>query len=200
MFVKSIAGASDPAVLPELTMLVMVGGLLSFLLIILEVQLVQLTSSLTLSVIGQVKEVLQIVLSLMIFHDHVTVRAVLGIVVSLLAAQYYQYLQLTGVNPSPVSPPKSPKRKRRNGSSLGRFGSDSTPTFKRYNPFMTRRLLDRINMDKFRLFPIVEEDEEETDDDNNEHNGDGVDDSYDERASFLPQRPVDPDEGGTAQT
>ncbi|CAE7691451.1 unnamed protein product [Symbiodinium microadriaticum] len=73
--------------------LVVLGGLIAFALITTEVHLVNLTSSLTMGVLGQVKEVIQIVLSMAIFHDHVNLLNAAGIVIAMVAVGYYKRIK-----------------------------------------------------------------------------------------------------------
>jgi hypothetical protein len=86
--------AEDAALLAKVIGLVCSAGVVSIALIILEVKLVRTTSSLTLCVLGQVKECVQIAMAMMIFHDRISVRGAIGIAVSLAAAQYYRILKL----------------------------------------------------------------------------------------------------------
>lgn len=83
---------SNPIMLSEGLCLATAGGLISFILIIVEVKLVRVTSSLTMGVLGQVKEVTQIALSMVMFKDHLSTRGAVGIFVSLCAAQLYRYV------------------------------------------------------------------------------------------------------------
>lgn len=78
----------------EVFSLSLLGGIISFVLIVVEVKLVRVTSSLTMGVLGQVKEVTQIALSMLIYKDKISLRGALGIVVSLVAAQYYTQLKV----------------------------------------------------------------------------------------------------------
>lgn len=68
------------------------GGFISFLLIIVEVKLMRLTSSLTMSVFGQMKEIIQIVLAMIIFKENLTLKCVIGIAISILGSCYYRYI------------------------------------------------------------------------------------------------------------
>jgi hypothetical protein len=69
------------------------GGVVSFLLIIAEVKLLRVTSSLTMCVIGQIKEVIQIGAAMVLFKDHISMRSGLGILLSILAAYWYRVLK-----------------------------------------------------------------------------------------------------------
>lgn len=70
------------------------GGALAFALIYIEMALVKITSSLTMAVLGQLKEMLQICLAVLVFSDKVNIRAILGLTVSSCAAYYYKILQV----------------------------------------------------------------------------------------------------------
>jgi solute carrier family 35, member C2 len=85
---------SSDNILAATAALVVSGGLIAFSLITTEVHLVNLTSSLTMGVMGQVKEVIQIVLSMIIFHDHVNLLNAVGIVVAMVAVGYYKRIKM----------------------------------------------------------------------------------------------------------
>lgn len=69
------------------------GGIVSFLLLIAEVKLLRVTSSLTMCVIGQIKEIIQILAAMVLFKDHITLKSGLGIAVSIIAAYWYRHLK-----------------------------------------------------------------------------------------------------------
>jgi solute carrier family 35 protein C2 len=71
------------------------GGFIAFLLIVAEVKLVRLTSSLTMSVFGQIKEIIQIALAMIIFKENLTIRCSLGIALSICCSCYYRYIVTT---------------------------------------------------------------------------------------------------------
>lgn len=68
------------------------GGFIAFLLIVAEVKLVRLTSSLTMSVFGQIKEIIQIVLAMIIFKENLTLKCLFGIALSIFCSCYYRYI------------------------------------------------------------------------------------------------------------
>ncbi len=68
----------------EICSLSLIGGIISFCLIAVELELVKLTSSLTLAVLGQIKEVVQILLSLVIFKDTITFQSGIGIGIAIV--------------------------------------------------------------------------------------------------------------------
>lgn len=70
--------------------LLVAGGLISFVLIIAEVLLLQVTSSLTMCVLGEIKEVIQITIAMILYKDHVNARNIVGIALSIVASYYYQ--------------------------------------------------------------------------------------------------------------
>ena len=70
------------------------GGVLATVLIFVEIVLLAATSSLTLTVLGQIKEIIQIILSMIVFNDDLTVRSVCGIIFSLLAANNYRKIKM----------------------------------------------------------------------------------------------------------
>merc|ERR1739848_453244 len=64
-----IAILAEPSVFAQYALLVLFPGLLAFILLIVEVQLVKVTSSLTLSVFGVLKSVVMIIFSVLVFGD-----------------------------------------------------------------------------------------------------------------------------------
>eukprot|EP01034_Spumella_vulgaris_P023971 gene23971-30257_t len=81
------------AMLVETLSLATVGGVISLLLIAVEVRLLQLTSSLSMGVLGQTKEILQILIAMAIYKDAISVRSAAGITVSIMASFYYKHLK-----------------------------------------------------------------------------------------------------------
>jgi solute carrier family 35 protein C2 len=71
-----------------------IGGFISFCLIVVEMELVKKTSSVTMAVFGQMKEVAQISLSMFVFNDNLTIRSTIGIILSIAAAFYYRKLKI----------------------------------------------------------------------------------------------------------
>eukprot|EP00301_Raphidiophrys_heterophryoidea_P004479 c11941_g1_i1.p1 GENE.c11941_g1_i1~~c11941_g1_i1.p1 ORF type:complete len:529 (+),score=137.88 c11941_g1_i1:103-1689(+) len=69
--------------------LMVLSGLFAFALMLIELALIDRTSSLTLGVTGYVKEILQIVLAVVIFGDHLSLLNMCGIVVALVAVAAY---------------------------------------------------------------------------------------------------------------
>lgn len=68
------------------------GGGIAFVLIMVEVKLVRLTSSLTLNVLGQLKEIIQIGLAMLLFKENLTLKGMGGILISILSSLYYRYV------------------------------------------------------------------------------------------------------------
>lgn len=66
------------------------GGGIAFILITTEVRLVKLLSSLSLGVLGQVKEIIQIVLAMVVFRDRLNATNVGGIVIAMVAIGFYK--------------------------------------------------------------------------------------------------------------
>ena len=71
--------------------------------------------------VGQVKEVMQIALSMLIYHDNLTSQSIIGIIIALLATQCYQYIKLTSTK-------KTSGSSRAGGGGLGVFRSVSVYT------------------------------------------------------------------------
>jgi solute carrier family 35, member C2 len=74
--------------------LIVTGGIIAFYLILTEVYLVQITSSLTLGVLGQIKEMVQIVLSIIVFHDAISWMNGIGVVIAVLGVWWYKSIKL----------------------------------------------------------------------------------------------------------
>eukprot|EP01041_Mallomonas_annulata_P011589 gene11589-24258_t len=83
----------DPKALTQALLMTVTGGFIAFALILAEVNLVRLSSSLTMGMLGQMKEVLQITLALMIFRDELHPINALGIVISLVGSAFYRYIK-----------------------------------------------------------------------------------------------------------
>lgn len=78
----------------EASSLMLTGGAISCALIIVELYLITLTSSLTLSVLGELKEALQIAFGMLIFHDHLSGQSLLGVFIILFASEIFRHLQM----------------------------------------------------------------------------------------------------------
>lgn len=78
--------------------LIITGGIIAFYLILTEVYLVQITSSLTLGVLGQVKEMIQIILSIIVFHDSINILNGLGVIIAILGVWWYKTIKYIEVN------------------------------------------------------------------------------------------------------
>jgi solute carrier family 35 protein C2 len=77
--------------------LVSMGGFIAFALITTEVHLVHLTSSLTLGVMGQIKEITQICLAMLIFHDRLNHINISGIIIAMLGITYYKTIKYSNL-------------------------------------------------------------------------------------------------------
>jgi hypothetical protein len=89
---------ATPALTCELLAILILGGAFSFLLILAEVKLVKISSSLTMSMFGAVKEVITVALSMLAFHDDVSFLNVAGLVLAISGAAWYRSYKLR--NPS----------------------------------------------------------------------------------------------------
>lgn len=85
--------AQDPETALSTFAIITAGGFMAFLLILVEVHLVQLTSSLTMGVLGQLKELLQILLAIVIFKDHVSTLNAVGLIVALFCVGVYKWIK-----------------------------------------------------------------------------------------------------------
>ncbi len=84
----------DPALLCQLLTILLMGGMISFLLVLSEVKLVKISSSLTMSMFGAVKEIITVAISMIVFHDDVSFLNISGLLIAILGAVWYrQYKQ-----------------------------------------------------------------------------------------------------------
>jgi solute carrier family 35 protein C2 len=87
--------AQEPELALNTAIIVLLGGLMAFALILVEVKLVQLTSSLTMGVLGQLKELLQIMLAVAIFKDEISPLNALGLGIALTGVGLYKWAKRT---------------------------------------------------------------------------------------------------------
>jgi solute carrier family 35 protein C2 len=87
---QQYAPTHSSSVLLEAGAITCAGGLISFLLIAVELRLLTLTSSLTLGVLGTLKEALQISLGMVIFGEHLSAKTAAGLGVSVLCGCLYR--------------------------------------------------------------------------------------------------------------
>jgi len=92
-FQSTFYSSSSSAGLAATATLIAVGGGIAFLLITTEVHLVNLTSSLTMGVLGQVKELIQILLSMIVFRDHMNVLNATGIAIAMISVGIYKRIK-----------------------------------------------------------------------------------------------------------
>ncbi|KAF9978844.1 Triose-phosphate Transporter [Actinomortierella ambigua] len=74
--------------------MLLMGGVIAFLMVLAEFNLIARTSVVSLSVLGIVKEVVTIVISAIVFHDHLTLVNILGLFVTLGGIGFYHYMKL----------------------------------------------------------------------------------------------------------
>lgn len=79
-------------ILSEALLLCVGGGVIAFFLIAIEMHLLTLTSSINLGVLGQVKEMLQIFLSIVIFRERLNLQSVVGIAIAIASGIAYRLL------------------------------------------------------------------------------------------------------------
>ena len=84
---------TNTATLAETLVLISVGGVIAFVLLLVEVKLVGLTSSLTLGVLGQLKELTQITLAVVVFGDHLSSLNLTGLVLSFVFVGVYKWIR-----------------------------------------------------------------------------------------------------------
>ncbi|RKP36139.1 triose-phosphate transporter family-domain-containing protein [Dimargaris cristalligena] len=109
-----IPAADDVGRTTGIVVYTIVGGFLALAMIICEFRLIQLTSTVTLSVCGIAKEILMIALSMLVFGDKMTPLNTLGLVISIIGILYYNLDRWRSrTNPPPESdysilPPTEP--------------------------------------------------------------------------------------------
>ncbi|KAF9941786.1 Triose-phosphate Transporter [Modicella reniformis] len=74
--------------------LLLLGGLFAFAMVLAEFNLIARTSVVTLSVLGIVKEVMTIVVSSLVFDDHLTLVNILGLFVTLTGIGVYHFMKM----------------------------------------------------------------------------------------------------------
>ncbi|KAF0689098.1 Aste57867_19370 [Aphanomyces stellatus] len=79
----------------ELVVFLVCGGVLSFALIYVEIELVKKTSALSLGIAGNLKDVMQILMAMLIFHDQLSAVNGLGLCLATLGLMCYSYLKTT---------------------------------------------------------------------------------------------------------
>ncbi|CAM9094506.1 unnamed protein product [Ectocarpus fasciculatus] len=91
------SAAVTPWSIAQVVAVVLGIGLFSFALIFVEVKLLALSSSLTMGVFGTIKEIVQIALAVLVFHDKVTWFNLLGLGLAILGSMLYK---ITRAKPS----------------------------------------------------------------------------------------------------
>jgi drug/metabolite transporter (DMT)-like permease len=100
---------------PYFWCIMLLNGIVAFTLNIASVMLIKHTSALTLSLVGIIKDILLVVLSMVVFRSPVSILQCLGYSVSLLSLnlhkEYKKNAQLfeAAVPPKPINPPHSTK-------------------------------------------------------------------------------------------
>ncbi|KAF9118888.1 Triose-phosphate Transporter [Mortierella sp. 14UC] len=74
--------------------LLFLGGVFAFMMVLAEFNLIARTSVVTLSVLGIVKEVVTIVISSLVFKDHLSLVNILGLFVTLTGIGFYHFMKL----------------------------------------------------------------------------------------------------------
>jgi solute carrier family 35 protein C2 len=91
----------DPRLLALTALNVLGSGLFSFAMILVELELLRRTSSLTLGVISYAKQAVQIGMSVALFHDRVTARTVLGFLITVLGMAAYTWMHAKPIAEQP---------------------------------------------------------------------------------------------------
>ncbi len=69
------------------------GGLISIALIAFEIYILRATTAVSLGILGQFKEILQILLSIAIYRERMTVQTGIGLTISIIAANFYRLIK-----------------------------------------------------------------------------------------------------------
>jgi len=104
------------------------GGVISIALIGFEIYILRATTAVTLGMIGQFKEIMQILLSLAIYNEHLSWQTGVGLSVSVIAANFYRLIKsghIGGGGNQDNSTSGSGGASRRNGD-RGNRGASST--------------------------------------------------------------------------
>ena len=90
----SLAGAPLPLFIwVEFAVVCVCGGLVSLLLVAVQVKIVTLTSSLTTEVIAKVRDMLQVAMAVLVYGDSLTPRNAVGMVVLLVGVLSYSFFK-----------------------------------------------------------------------------------------------------------
>lgn len=89
----SLSFFETPASSLNMSIILILGGILAFLMLIAEYRLISVTSVVTFCVAGIFKEILTIMLSVGFFRDQLTALNIAGIVISLIGIGGYNYLR-----------------------------------------------------------------------------------------------------------
>lgn len=90
-----VTGTGDGHLQTQAILLCLSGGILAVILIFTEISLMKATSSLTLTVLGQVKEIIQILLAMIVFNENLSIKSIIGISGALLAGGYYRQIKVS---------------------------------------------------------------------------------------------------------
>ncbi|CAM9482436.1 unnamed protein product [Discosporangium mesarthrocarpum] len=142
----------EPLVLLEALGFVAAVGIVSYMLIASEVKLLSITSSLTMGVFGTLKEVIQIGVGILVFHEQVTALNIVGLGLAMLAGWAYKrtrhkderaegMLELEEVDISGYS-------HRRRGNGRGSRGQ-GTGGAVGYEPVSRQEVADELRVFKF---------------------------------------------------
>lgn len=90
---EEVTGRWTSSLLWQIGGITLSGGAISFVLIALELSLVSLSSSLTLGVLGTIKEMLQIALSLVIFQERMSPQTGSGLAFAVASGMAYRWVK-----------------------------------------------------------------------------------------------------------
>lgn len=86
--------AKDPEELAQISFLIGMGGIISFFLIYAEVKIIKISSSLTMGMFGNLKEVVTISVSMLTFGDKVSLPNIVGLCLAIVGAVWYRFYKV----------------------------------------------------------------------------------------------------------
>lgn len=79
-----------PSLFVQVVVFMLMGGGIAFLLILVEIKLVKMASSLTVGFFGSLKEIVQILLAMLVFHDSLSALNIVGLFLAMAGTLLYK--------------------------------------------------------------------------------------------------------------
>ncbi|CAM9139902.1 unnamed protein product [Laminaria digitata] len=111
-----------PASIGQVAGLILATGMFSFMLIFAEVKLLSITSSLSMGVLGTVKEIVQIFLAVLVFSDRITFWKIAGLLLAMTGSLSYKLIR--GKPSARASAGDGTKGDRQQGQDVGGASGD----------------------------------------------------------------------------